>query len=397
MAQSIDGISEFDSIQSSPSGDLSQEPIVHTREHTLAPVASASAAYPSSGTRLLLRGRTAPPAKQTQAEEHSAEDDRGKLGRVAHVLSADVALLHRGGQKSSAMNSRSDGRGALDPVSGLEDAIDTVCPFIFLAIQGIVLLAVLMCALAAYIGDCSENDVLELPWYCVPCGGASQCCIGMLSTPPMLLGFMVYLIAMNFIWMYLCERGVVQQYLEVATLYLFLLFLILGAVVALLCCARTAMIQTVWQYSAVKRCVQMERNVAAVTTWFESQYGRKFFQVMKGSGEFSMDALADMKAKMQGSGMWSIDKLDDASDWLGLTECSSSDDETYMDTLGRLKHQLLHGQIHSDEYSALRRDAHDKKVKTSMNKHTGWRKKSSFGNSKKNINKKASRFKAACC
>merc|ERR1719198_399482 len=134
----------------------------------------------------------------------------------------------------------------------------------------------------------------------------------------------------------------------------------------LLACVRHRVKQT----EVAKRFMKMESNVEALTTFFQAQYGRKFYHVMKKSGQFSEEQLAGMRSGMMASNHWIQDKMDDVGDFLGLTECSSEDDYTIQDVTRHLQERVTQGYISPEEFQrrnmANRSRAEQKAIKQKM-------------------------------
>lgn len=250
------------------------------------------------------------------------------------------------------------------PASYIIETLDTISPFIFIISQGFIMLCLGCCALAANVADWKEDDDIELPWYAWPFTETSKCCLGMFSTPHMLGGLVCYLFFVNAVWMFLCEAKIVQQFMGEIVLHAFFFMMGLGGVVMVLGCLKH-LIWRSWLGRSIHGLNDTHEKVAILTAWFESQNGKKFYECVKSSAQFSSKTVAETKARMQASGSYTTDKLDDITDFFMLTECSSDDDFTLKDVVVGieervigLKDKLLGGNLHPDEHAQTKKE-HD--------------------------------------
>jgi len=115
---------------------------------------------------------------------------------------------------------------------------------------------------------------------------------------------------------------------------------------------------------------KMRAQVSMISHIFEAQYGRKYITKMKESKNFTRKQINAAKRRLKQSGNYSRDKIDDVTDFLGLTECSSEDDVTAKDLCRGLGDCVREGPVDHAEFvrrnNANRTESEKLKIQESM-------------------------------
>jgi hypothetical protein len=119
----------------------------------------------------------------------------------------------------------------------------------------------------------------------------------------------IFLIAVNGAWIYLCQTGTAQKYMEQVAFIAYIGFVFLGALTLLI-------MELFYRYGKERldRVRELENKVEQLVALLDVKYGA-----------------ALEKAKHGGHLLG--DRLDDATDFMGLTEASSDDDVTCVEAV----------------------------------------------------------------
>lgn len=226
-------------------------------------------------------------------------------------------------------------------------------PYMLLVAEGLTIILCVCCAGAGYVADYSsdiedygDDFSVDIPWYCDLCVDASQCCLGLVARPQILCYMLVFVLVTNLMWQQLCALGVLDEYVHYLLLISFLAIVFCG-VSSMICMCAKRKLKTL---PGVAEALQMQRNTAMISEFYQAQYGKKFYRTIKKTGQFTEAEVRDIKQHMMNSGSYVREFTDDVTDFIGMTDASSESDVTAKDLWRGLSDRLREGQISHEEF-----------------------------------------------
>lgn len=340
LQQKINIISALQAARQRRSSDVPLE--VHPHDHRMVDTAlrlQADRARLTGGSEWTLDAEGQPQASEVLSPASILQHDAQLNDGSSRFLSDDNFYA----------NQQQHSRADLQSESKSIDPFKEMYPYILLFGELGFFLMLGLCAGVGCIADISDEDSIEIPWYCSCCVGLSQCFMGICVHPPFLIGFVVFLIVMNGGLLFL-EKSV-ESYGQKLLLMAFAGFLVIFLIFMIL----SALQHYLRQLPVYKRVHGALQSVEALATFFEKTYGKKWYRTIRDSGQFAQKDLRQMKSRMMASNAWTADKIDDVGDFFGLGEPSSEDDITYKMVPGIIEARWKGGTISE----AVRKEQHE--------------------------------------